>query len=384
MYLVKNCGKTKMKRKHRFYLFALLPFALMIGIFATSFENFFSASFHREVDAFLQEQAFQGSILIAKGDKVLFKKGYGFANEEDRIPNTPQTIFRIGSITKQFTAIAILKLQELGKLNVYDPISKYLPDYPEGEKILIHHLLCHTSGIPSITDFPNLQEIQRYPSTPHQVIAYFKNLPLKFEPGTDCEYSDSGYIVLGAIIEEVANQSYEQFIQENILSPLGMHATYYDHNRYLIPKRAMGYEINDQGKHVHANYIDMSFPHAAGALATTVEDLYQLDRALQGAKLLSKKSTASLFLIHGSSQKHRMTYGYGFFIGPHNLELEQARGHIVGHYGTIEGFRAASFRYPDEDLTIILLSNVENTPVNELHLALAQIIRSTWRPCATF
>lgn len=373
-----------MKAKHLFYVSSLILFTVLIGIFATIFGNFFSSPLQREVDAFLQANEFQGSILIAKDGNILVKKGYGFANEEYQIRNTPQTVFRIGSITKQFTAIAILKLQEQGLLNVYDPIVKYLPDYPEGGKILIHHLLCHTSGIPSITDFSNLQEIQRDPSTPYQTIAYFNDLPLKFEPGADCEYSDSGYIVLGAIIEAITNHSYEQFIQENILLSLGMNATYYDHNRFLISNRAAGYERDDQGKHLHAKYIDMSFPHAAGALVSSVEDLYRLDRALQGTTLLSKESITSLFAIHGSSQKHEITYGYGFFIGSDNEELQQALGDIVGHYGTIEGFRAASFRYPHEDLTIILLSNVENTPINDLHLALAQIIRSTWRPSATF
>lgn len=380
--MAQNIGKI-MTVKKKLCLFLLISL-LLIGIFATKIENFLfvSPGLHGKIDLFLKENQFQGSVLLAKEGKILFSQGYGFANEEDLIPNTPQTVFRLGSITKQFTAITILQLQERGLLNVNDPIIKYLADYPDGDQITIHHLLSHTSGIPSITDFPNLQEIQRHPSHPHQVIAYFKNRPLEFSPGTNCNYSDSGYIILGAIIEAITNQSYEAFILENCLQPLGMNSTYYDHNRSLIPRRAMGYERNARGEKFHANYIDMSFPHAAGALASSVQDLYKLDRALKGGNLLSKQSMDSLFAIHGFSQENLIAYGYGFFIGPHNLELEGAHETIVGHYGTIEGFRAASFRYLDEDLSIILLSNVENTNINALHKELARIARSSWRPCA--
>jgi CubicO group peptidase (beta-lactamase class C family) len=292
-------------------------------------------------------------------------------------------VFRIGSITKQFTAIAILQLQEKGKLNRFDPIAKYLPDYPHGDRITIHHLLSHTSGIPSITDFPNLEEIQRHPSTPFQVMDYFKYCSLKFEPGTNCDYSDSGYIILGAIIEAVTGQPYADFIQSSLFNPIGMYSTHYDLHRSIIPHRAAGYVKDDQGKLFHANYLDMSFPHAAGSLATTVEDLYKLDRALKESQILSKENRDLLFTIHGSSQEHHITYGYGFFLGPHNAELEQADHAIAGHYGTIEGFRAASYRYLDDDLTIILLSNVENTDINALHLAIARIFRPSWRLSAT-
>lgn len=373
--------------KNQFYLPIFLSLALVIVFFTAKFEGVYlyspSLSVYSEIDSLLKEHQFQGSILVAKEGKILFSKGYGNANEEYQIPNTPQTVFRLGSITKQFTAVAILQLQEQGMLNVHDPIAKYLPDYPEGNRITIHHLLSHTSGIPSITDFPNLQEIQRHPSTPHQVIAYFKDLPLKFEPGTNCDYSDSGYIILGAIIEATTQAPYEEYIYHHFFHPLKMDATYYDHSRAIIPNRATGYERNGQGEKFHSNYLDMSFPHAAGALASSVEDLYKWDRALKEAQLLSKESQNSLFTIQGSSLEHQITYGYGFFIGPQNVELEQGSETMIGHYGTIEGFRAASFRYLDDDLTIIMLSNIENTHINDLHLAIAKILRSSWRSCAT-
>ncbi len=367
-----------MKLKKQTYLFLLISLSLLLYSFVVCFGNI-SFSLYQKIDSFLKENQFQGAVLIAQEGKILFARGYGFANEEDRIPNTPQTIFRIGSITKSFTAIAILQLQEKGLLNVNDPIINYLPDYPNGNHITIHHLLSHTSGIPSITDFPNLSEIQRHPSHTYQTLSYFKDLPLQFFPGNDCSYSDSGYIVLGAIIEAVTSQTYESFILENFLQPLEMTSTYYDHHQSLIPKRAIGYVKNAKGEKEHANYIDMSFPHAAGALVSSVQDLYKLDQALKNHTLLSKQSIDALFAIQGSNKETHISYGYGFFIGPDNFELEGAHETIIGHSGTIEGFRAAFFRYPDEDLSIILLSNLENTPINALHLQLAHFIFSSWR-----
>lgn len=377
-----------MKPKRLFYTLVFAVSLLLIGFFAARLGHRTAHSSIAEVDALLKQRHFQGAALIAKGGKILFSKGYGFANEEHQIPNSPQTVFRIGSLTKQFTAIAILQLQEEEKLredgklreeeklSVSDPIAKYLPDYPQGERITIHHLLSHTSGIPSITDFPNLSEIQRHPTTPLQTIDYFKDHPLSFQPGTNCDYSDSGYIVLGAIIEKVTGQPYADVIQKKILKPLDMGSTYYDQHSSIIPQRATGYVKDEQGKLSHASYLDMSFPHAAGSLATTVEDLYKLDRALKDLSLLSKKSHDLLFTPHGSSQEHHITYGYGFFLGPNNLELEQAGSDMIGHYGTIEGFRAASYRTLHDDLTIILLSNLENTDINALYLAITHILRS--------
>lgn len=369
--------------KKIFAFIMCLAIALLISMVAIKMASVFSPDLTSKTDELLKYHQFQGTVLIAKEGKILFSKGYGFANEEHQIPNSPDTVFRIGSITKQFTAIAILQLQEQGKLNMEDPISKYLLDYPNGDQITIHHLLSHTSGIPSITDFPNLQEIQRQPTTIDQVIHYFKHIPLNFVPGTNCDYSDSGYIVLGAIIEVASGTPYHYYLQTQLLDPLHMQSTYYDDHHAIIPKRASGYAKNYEGQLKHASFIDMSFPHAAGGLVTTVKDLYKLDRALKEKKLLSKENNDLLFTIHGINPNSPITYGYGFFIGSQNAELGQADDSIIGHYGTIEGFRAASYRYLDDDLSIILLSNVENTDINALHIAIAQIFRSSWRLHAT-
>jgi CubicO group peptidase (beta-lactamase class C family) len=317
----------------------------------------------RRADTYLQESHFQGSVLIAKGGKVLLSKGYGLANAEHKIPNSSKIVYRLGSITKQFTAVAILQLQEQGKLNVQDPISKYLPSYPQGDKITIHHLLTHSAGIPEITDFPNLSEIQRNPSNPKKVMAYFKDLPLEFAPGSDSKYSNSGYIILGEIVEKVSGAPYEKYIQDHFFKLLGMKATYLDRNQKLIPHRASGYGVDPSGAVVNAEFIEMSFPHGAGAMASTVEDLYLWDRALKEGKLLSKASMEQLFQV----QAVQISYGYGFFI-------DQAT-RTIGHMGEIEGFRAALYRHLDQDLTVILLSNREDANV----IALEQELSSYWR-----
>lgn len=319
----------------------------------------------QKVDSYLRAQDFQGSVLIAKGGKVVFSKGYGMANVEHAIPNRPNTVFRLGSITKQFTAVAILQLQQQGKLSVRDPISKYIPGYPQGDKITIHHLLSHSAGIPSITDFSNLSEIQRHPSNVTQVMGYFKNLPLEFSPGNDFKYSDSGYIVLGAIVEAVSALPYEKYVRDNFFIPLGMNSTYMDRNQSVIPNRAAGYNVDSKGTLVNAEFIEMSFPHGAGAMASTVEDLYLWDRALKEGKLLSKESAEQLFQVQASSGQ--IAYGYGFFI-------DQAK-QTIGHMGEIEGFRAASYRHMENDLTVILLSNRENSNI----VALEQGLSVYWR-----
>lgn len=341
------------------YICSAIAVLLLITAYKVSYST-------NEIDKYLTENGFQGSVLVAKGGKVLFSKGYGFANEEHQIPNKTQTVFRLGSISKLFTAVAILQLQDKGFLNVNDPVAKYIPDYPQGDRITIHHLLSHSSGIPSIYHFSNLLEIQRQATTPLEAMRHFKNLPLKFAPGTDTDSTDSGYIILGAIIEIVTQGTYEDYLKEHIFRPLDMNATYYEHNKYVIPNRASGY-YSEGGKYYHAPFIDMSLPHAAGALSSTVEDLYKFDRAVRG--------NAALFRIYGFNPDRKIAAGYGYRIGPLNRGMEGCQPDIVGHFATIDGFEGAMISYLEEDLTIILLSNVQKTDVREFHKKIA----SYWR-----
>jgi CubicO group peptidase (beta-lactamase class C family) len=229
---------------------------------------------------------FNGSVLVADHGKVIYKKGFGLANREWDIPNAPDTKHRLGSITKQFTAMLIMQLVAEGKLDLQATISKYLPDYSKvnGEKITIHQLLNHTSGTPNYTSFPNF--FKEY--TPTEMVRMYADSILDFTPGERFSYSNSGYITLGAIIEKVTGKSYEEVLQEKIFTPLKMNNSGYDHHNTILKKRAAGYEMKGS-KPENAPYIDMSTPYAAGSMYSTVEDLFIWDQALYTEKLLPKK-----------------------------------------------------------------------------------------------
>ena len=251
---------------------------------------------------------FNGTVLVAENGKLIFKKGYGLANMEWNIPNTPDTKFRLGSLTKQFTAMLIMQLVEQGKLKLEGKITDYLADYPKaaGDKITLHHLLTHTSGIPNYSDLPDYRTFERNRYRPADFIKKFSDLPLEFEPGSAFAYSNSGYILLGAIIEKVTGKPYEKVLQENIFTPLQMHNTGYDVSYKVLPKRASGYERWNL-VYENASYMDMSIPYAAGALYSTVEDLALWDQALYTDKLLSASSKAILFTPY----KNGYAYGWG-------------------------------------------------------------------------
>jgi len=313
------------------------------------------------IGAYLKMGKFSGSVLIAKDGDILLKKGYGMANYEHDVPNTPKTKFRLGSITKQFTSIAIMQLQEKGLLNVNDPIKKYIPDYPDGEKITIRHLLTHTSGIPSFTSFPNYRETMMLLSPVEMTIERFKDKSLEFMPGEKYKYSNSGYILLGYIVEKVSKKSYEEYLKENIFHPLNMTNTGYDHHSPILKHRASGYSLNGDG-FINAPYIDMSIPHGAGALYSTVEDLYIWDKALYTEKLVSKSSLDKIFT------PYRENYGYGWQI------TESFNRKHISHGGGINGFRTYISRYVDDDVCIIVLSNFEHSPTQKISKDLSAIV----------
>jgi|SRR5580700_4117231 CubicO group peptidase (beta-lactamase class C family) len=327
-----------------------------------------------KLDAYLNELAeqkrFSGSVLVAKDGQVLLSKGYGMANYEHGVPNTPQTKFRLASITKQFTATAIMQLQELGLLSVSDTVSKYIPKYPNGDKITIHHLLTHTSGIPNVTSFSDYKRKKIKPHTLEQLIERFKDKPLEFEPGERFQYSNSGYMLLSYIIEKVSGQKYEDFLKENIFKPLGMNDSGFDKSSIVLKNRASGYSlVNDVL--VNADYIDMSFPAGAGALYSTVVDLYRWDQALYSDKLLSKKSIDTIFFafrnVTDDNEQPFPGFGYGWI-------TRQSKGRsIVEHSGAIDGFSNDIRRYLEEKLCIIVLGNIAHTKAEWISHTLAAI-----------
>jgi len=300
---------------------------------------------------------FNGSVLVADNGKVLYQKGFGLANMEWNIPNSPDTKFRLGSITKQFTATLILQLVEQGKIKLDGKLTDYLPDYRKdtGDKVTIHNLLSHTSGIPSYTSLPGFfQNVSRNPFAVDDFIKKYASGELEFEPGTKFVYDNSGYFLLGAIIEKVTGKPYEQVLKENIFDPLGMKNSGYDRWGTILNKRATGYTRTPKGFQTAA-YLDMSIPYAAGSLYSTVEDLYLWDQALYGDKVPSAKSKELMF------KPNLNNYGYGFVITkailapPTKLAVP-----VIQHNGGINGFSTTIVRMIDEKRLIVLLDNAED------------------------
>ncbi|TPG38887.1 serine hydrolase [Flavobacterium pectinovorum] len=318
---------------------------------------------------------FNGSALVSENGKIIFKKGYGSANMEWDIPNQPDTKFRLGSVSKQFTSLLIIKLVEEGKIKLDVPITTYLPDYPKanGDKITIHNLLTHTSGIPNFTSFPNFyKDLSRNPYSPEEFVKTFSNLPLEFTPGEKFSYSNSGYFVLGYIIEKITGKSYEQYLQEIIFTPLKMVNTGYDHSDIILKNRAAGYEKHGKVI-VNASYIDMSIPYAAGSLYSTVEDLYLWDQALYTTKLLSQQSMDSMFKAYIPIGGGEESYGYGWFTSEVKIGAKD-KVRIIEHGGGINGFNTVLSRIPANKNLVVLLNNTGGTVLGEMNEAIRAIL----------
>ncbi len=293
---------------------------------------------------------FMGSVLIASGNEVLFSKGYGAANLEWGVDNSPQTKFRLGSLTKQFTAVAILILEERGVVSVDDFIHRHMSHAPVTWKnIKIFHLLTHAHGIPNYTQFPEFAAITTFKKTPLEQVQLFIDKPLDFEPGGQYVYNNSGYVLLGYLIELLTGQTYETFIKENIFMPLEMHDSGYDLHHDIISCRAVGYAKNEDGEITNADYLDMSLPYAAGSLYSTVHDLQRWTQGLFDGKLISKVS------LHKMTTPFKEDYGFG-------VEIKQIDDvTAIMHVGGINGFNTTLIYVPKEKTTIVALSNI-NTP----------------------
>ena len=289
---------------------------------------------------------FSGVILIAKGEKVLLSKGYGMANYELGVPNTRQTKFHIASVSKPFTAAAVLLLQERGLLSVSDPLTKYIADYPNGDKITVHHLLTHTSGIPNVNNLPEYEAKSKFPQTTSSLVELFKGKPLIMQPGERYNYSNSNYNLLAYIIEKVSGRSYGDFLKENIFDPLGMKNTGHDGNAgALLKNRASGYSPVGLTGFENAPYLDWTSKTGNGSLYSTAEDLYKWDRALYTEKPLKKSTLERMFTPHVEG------IGYGWFI---SKRFDRKAIRISGRS---PGFNSELQRYVDEDVCVIVLGN---------------------------
>jgi len=312
---------------------------------------------------------FNGTVLAEDNGKVIFKKGYGLANMEWDTPNKPDTKFRLGSLTKQFTSMLIMQLVEQGKLKLEGKITDYLTDYPKaaGDKITIHHLLTHTSGIPNYTDLPDYRTYERTRFKPADLIKKFSELPLTFEPGSAFAYSNSGYVLLGAIIEKVTGKPYEKVLQENIFTPLQMLNTGYDMSYKILPNRASGYQRWNL-VYENAPYIDMSIPYAAGALYSTVEDLALWDQALYTDKLLSASPKAILFTPYKNG------YAYGWGVGKRQVGQLKDSIEVMNHQGAVNGFATSLIRIPKNRQLVVLLDNTGTTNLSAVQNDIIKIL----------
>ena len=308
-------------------------------------------------DEFLSKREFSGVVLMARDGRVLFEKAYGLANRELTVPNKLETKFRLGSVTKQFTAMAVMILAERGKVRLTDPICEYVENCPKAwTAITVRHLLTHTSGIPSFTDFLDNDQYERLPMTPLATIARFRDKQLDFAPGERFTYSNSGYLLLGYIIERVSGEKYEDFLRKNIYEPLGMLDSGYDHPRVVLKDRASGY-AKENGLMVNARYMEMDTPFGGGSMYSTVGDLLRWDQALYTEKLVSEKSLTQIFAAtevpypKGWWSRHK--YGFGWFL------TNWFGRNLIWHEGGPHGFASAILRYPEDRTVVVVLENME-------------------------
>jgi CubicO group peptidase (beta-lactamase class C family) len=289
--------------------------------------------------------------LVAIKGQIVYKKAFGMANLELNVPMQPDMVFRIGSITKQFTAIAILQLMEQGKLSLQDEITKFIPDYPtQAYKITIEHLLTHTSGIKSLTNVPEFVTYLKEDLKPAEVLDKFKNQPMEFAPGTKFNYNNSGFFLLGYIIEKITGKTYQEYIEENFFKPLGMTNSLYGSDSKLIKNRAYGYKPVENGFE-NADYLSMLLPFSAGSIMSTVEDLYKWNRALISYKLVKKETLEKAFTEYKLSNGKGTSYGYGWF-------LRKLQGSpTIEHGGGINGYLTDAIYLPAEDVFVAVFSN---------------------------
>ena len=317
------------------------------------------------MNARLDAKGFGGAVLIMKNGKPLAAKGYGLADAESKAPIKADTKFRIGSVTKQFTAALILMLQEDGKLSVQDPICKYVVPCPEAwQPVTLHHLLSMTSGITSVTSLPNWRSELRFKDlSPAEVVAQVSALPLKATPGEVYEYSNTNYIVLGSIIEKLSGKTYEQVLTERLIKPLGLKNTGLDDGKKQLPNSAAGYTMK-AGAGAKADSVSIKTPFSAGAMYSTTEDLYNWQAALLNGRVFKKKETLDAMLT-----PNKNNYAYGLIV-----VTDQKGRKRVTHGGGIEGFIADSVYFPEEDLFIAALTNNDRNAMGELMGALNAIV----------
>ncbi len=311
---------------------------------------------------------FSGSILVARDGEILLSKGYNFANWELKSPNSARTKYRISSITKPFTATLIMILAENGLLALDDLLCTHLPDCPgEWQDITIQHLLNHTSGIPDYTTLLGAVENSYDPHSVEDLIDTFRSEALEYAPGETYQYSNSNYILLGAVIEQVSGVRYDHYLESAILDPLDIKDSGLDNSLEVLKERAAGYQIRGRAL-VNAPYLDMSNAYSTGGMYSTIGDLFTFDQALYGDLLLNQENQEIMYTPQFAADGSGGSYGLGW-------QLSDNEGHRrVGHHGSINGFRVFLGRYLDAGVTVILLSNIETEEIDPIIAGLEQIV----------
>lgn len=322
-----------------------------------------SSKLEELMETYTKQHKFNGAVLVAHRGKILLDRGYGLRNAGDNTSNDKNSIFQIGSITKQFTATLILKLQEENKLNVKDKLSKYFPDYPKGDSITVEQLLTHTSGIYSYTsDQAFMSSEVSKPADRKKMMALFKDKPFQFSPGTQWQYSNSAYSLLGYIIEDVAKMPYEQAIRRYIFTPLHMENSGFDFTHLDNRNKATGYFRLTADKNTPAPIVDSSVSYSAGAIYSTTNDLYKWCQSLQADAIITKASKETAYT------PVKNNYGYGWGID------SIAGKRTVGHGGGIHGFNSNMVSMPDDNTCVILLANVANPHLDKITKSIFAIL----------
>ena len=305
------------------------------------------ARMEQVVRSSLDRNEFTGAVLVARGDLVLFDQGFGLANREWNIPNDGATKFRLGSVSKQFTAVAVMQLRERGLIDIDAPVKTWLPDAPASwDAITPRHLMAHTAGLPNVTALESFRAYKMQETTPEATLALFRDLPLDFQPGQGFAYSNSGYLLLSLIIEKASGQSYADYVTEHLFRPLGMADSGYDVSATVLPHRASGYTPAPGGGVANAEYVNMVVPQGAGALYSTTRDLLKWEEGLFNGRLLNAESMTLL------TTPVRSGYAFGLGVRP------SQSGQLVQHSGGIEGFNTFMAHDTGSDMTVIVLGNL--------------------------
>lgn len=358
------CMRINLIWSSRFFtLLALCLLSLQVSAAQIPTAKQVAAKVDEYMNAAVKFDQFSGTILIARDGLPIVSRSYGMANYELKVPNTPKTVFETGSVSKQFTAMAIMQLQERGKLNVNDSICKHLEDCPPAwQPVTIRHLLTHTSGIPNFSSLPDWDDqISVLPYTRTGFVKVFRDFPLQFVPGEKFTYSNSGYYLLGLIIERASGKSYREFLSQNIFEPLGMKSSVYNEHPTLVPNRATGYYWK-LGSFISAPNVNSVSGFGSSGIYTTIEDLLLWDQALYTEKLVSRKSLDEIFTPFLED------YGYGWLI---NKKFDRQ---TISHAGRHNGYKAFIARFPSERVTILVQGNCDRANATKTGTNLAAIV----------